>query len=66
MVHDLCLIETGPDATSALARVLFDRQADSHEVEPSLRETAWAEPGVRNFWEGEAFAVFDYLRDREP
>lgn len=44
-----------------LARFLFDRQADSYESDPALRELAWADPDIRHFWVVEADAIKEFL-----
>lgn len=45
----------------SLARFMFDRQADSYDSDPAMRELAWADPGIRDFWYAEARAVLRFL-----
>lgn len=49
----------------ALARAMYDRQADTFDADPGLRELAWADPDIRAFWEAEAdhvLAVIGIIR----
>lgn len=46
---------------SDLARFLFDRQADSYDSDPAMRELAWADPDIRKFWDDEAQAIRGFL-----
>lgn len=46
---------------SDLARFLFDRQADSYEADPAMRELAWADANIREFWDDEAHAILGFL-----
>lgn len=46
---------------SDLARFLFDRQADSYDSDPAMRELAWADPDIRDFWDAEARAIRRFL-----
>lgn len=41
----------------SLARFMFDRQADSYDSDPAMRELAWADSDIRKFWETEAQAI---------
>ena len=44
-----------------LARFMFDRQADSYEADPAMRELAWADPDIQKFWDTEAHAILEFL-----
>jgi hypothetical protein len=44
-----------------VARFLFDRQADSYEADPAMRELAWIDPDIRSFWIAEAGAVLEFI-----
>jgi hypothetical protein len=44
-----------------LARFMFDRQADSYDSDPALRELAWLDPGIRDFWATEAQVITSFL-----
>lgn len=44
-----------------LARFMFDRQADSYEADPAMRELAWADASIRQFWDDEAQAIRGFL-----
>lgn len=44
-----------------LARFMFDRQADTYEADPGLRELAWLDPDISGFWVAEAEAVMAEL-----
>ena len=46
---------------SDLARFLFDRQADSYDSDPAMRELAWADANIREFWGAEAHAILEFL-----
>ena len=46
---------------SDLARFLFDRQADSYEADPAMRELAWTDADIRRFWDDEAQAILEHL-----
>lgn len=46
---------------SDLARFLFDRQADTYDADPAMRELAWADADIREFWDSEAHAVMCFL-----
>ena len=46
---------------SDLARFLFDRQADSYDADPGLRELAWLDPDIQKFWTDEADAIRGFL-----
>lgn len=49
------------DALADLARFLFDRQADSYEADSAMRELAWADASIREFWDAEAHAILEFL-----
>lgn len=44
-----------------LARFLFDRQADTYDSDSAMRELAWLDPSVRDFWANEAQAIVLHL-----
>jgi hypothetical protein len=50
-----------PPAITQLARFLYDRQADSYDADPAMRELAWADLQIRRFWIDEATAVIHFL-----
>jgi hypothetical protein len=50
------------DARERLARFMFDLQADAYEAGDALREQAWAEDDVSEFWLGQAGAVVTFLQ----
>lgn len=45
-----------------LARFLYDRQADSYNADPEMREELWT-GGVRDFWLAEAAAILNHLEN---
>lgn len=45
-----------------LARFMFDRQMDSYDADSALRELAWADPGVVDFWYEEASAIHSWYQ----
>lgn len=47
--------------SETLARFLFDRQADSYDSDPAMRELAWADADIRRFWDDEAHAILEHL-----
>lgn len=49
------------DARDRLARFMFDLQADSYDAVDAMRELAWADDGIRDFWVGQAGAVVSFL-----
>lgn len=49
--------------TDTLARFLFDRQADSYDADPAMRELAWVDPDIRSFWIEEAGAVLAFISE---
>jgi hypothetical protein len=46
---------------SDLARFLFDRQADSYDSDPAMRELAWMDPDIRDFWYAEEREIIGHL-----
>lgn len=46
-----------------LARAMFDRQAGTYDADPEEANLAWLDPGVRQFWLDEAWAVIVWLAD---
>jgi hypothetical protein len=44
-----------------VARFMFDLQADDYEADDALRELAWADGGIHDFWLGQADAVISFL-----
>jgi hypothetical protein len=49
------------DLNQRLARFMFDLQADDYEADDALRELAWCDEGVRDFWLTQAGAVVAFL-----
>lgn len=49
------------ETVTRLARFMYDRQADTYDATPALRELAWADPAIRGFWLEEAAAVVGFL-----
>lgn len=47
--------------TRHLARFMFDLQADDYEADEAMRELAWADTGIYDFWLGQANAVLAFL-----
>jgi hypothetical protein len=47
--------------SETLARFLFDRQADSYDSDPAMRELAWADADIRRFWDDESQAILEHL-----
>jgi hypothetical protein len=47
--------------TRHLARFMFDLQADGFEAVEAMRELAWADDRIHDFWLGQARAVVDFL-----
>lgn len=47
--------------TRHLARFMFDLQADDYEADEAMRELAWADTGIYDFWLGQASAVVAFL-----
>jgi hypothetical protein len=54
-----------PPAITRLARFMYDRQADSYDADPAMRELAWADLDIRRFWIVEATAVIHFLAGLE-
>jgi len=44
-----------------LARFMFDLQADDYEADEAMRELAWADDRIHDFWLGQARAVVAFL-----
>jgi hypothetical protein len=44
-----------------LARFMFDLQADDYDADEAMRELAWADDGIHDFWLGQASAVVAFL-----
>jgi len=44
-----------------LARFMFDLQADGYEADEAMRELAWADDRIHDFWLGQASAVVAFL-----
>jgi hypothetical protein len=44
-----------------LARFMFDLQADDYEADEAMRELAWADDRIHDFWLGQASAVVAFL-----
>jgi hypothetical protein len=44
-----------------LARFMFDLQADDFEADEAMRELAWADNRIHDFWLGQASAVVAFL-----
>lgn len=58
----------GPDAdrssgpvSERLARFMFDMQADGYDADDAMRELAWGDDNVHEFWLGQADAVVSFL-----
>lgn len=45
----------------ALARFLFERQANTYDATPDTITQAWNDPNIRNFWTTEAQAITHWL-----
>lgn len=50
--------------SEALARHLFDTQADDYDADDAMRELAWADPQIRSFWIEQAGGILDFLQGR--
>lgn len=64
-VSDLTGLTGASDLTAMsqrLARFMFDLQADDYEAAEAMRELAWADDGIRDFWLDQAGAVVSFLR----
>lgn len=46
-----------------LARFMFDRQCDSYDTDPVMREIAWRDEQIRDFWYDEASAVWKFIQE---
>jgi hypothetical protein len=44
-----------------LARFMFDLQAETYDADEALRELAWADDRIRDFWLDQAGAVVSFL-----
>jgi hypothetical protein len=44
-----------------LARFMFDLQADDYEADEAIRDRAWADDRIHDFWLGQASAVVAFL-----
>jgi hypothetical protein len=54
--------DTGATAVSRhLARFMFDLQADDYGADDAMRELAWADDRIHDFWLGQAGAVVAFL-----
>lgn len=48
-------------AVTRLARFMFDRMSDTYDADEALRELAWADEKIREFWLAEAAAIVGFL-----
>jgi hypothetical protein len=56
---------SAPDSAEVsrrLARFMFDLQADDYQAADALRELAWADDHIHDFWLAQARAVVAFLR----
>lgn len=53
---------TNPSVTDALAYYMFQRQANTYEVDPHDADQAWrGDPLLRQFWQLEAAAAIGFI-----
>lgn len=61
------MIDTQKDVDVLMvARFMFDRNAEQMDADEETLEYYWGDPGVRNFWVGEAEAILSFVGFAEP
>ena len=49
-----------------VARFMYDRNAESMGADDEARDYYWGDPGVRQFWSGEAEAILSFVGFANP
>jgi hypothetical protein len=58
---DQCGVTDMAAVSRHLARFMFDLQADAYEADEPMRDLAWADDRIHDFWLGQASAVVAFL-----